>query len=282
MAKTKIFTVVKKFTISIMMLLLAVPLVATGAKRDSLLISKVQSGDKVVERYLVRNAQSSSVQFEMMFPINSSNLQVSFANNAETIAALKRFAANAADTTMHLTSIEVVGYASPDGLESKNLTLATARAQVVADYISTHCKDYKLTTSAHAYLWTDCIPTVEGMDIDNKEEVIAILGSESHSEAEKQAELMKLPKTWMLFKTTILPPMRHAALKIAYTKDSVVEKTYTVKPPQPAPKPTPQPVAEAKPQPKEKPYPVAVVETDETGIIVEVPEKEHRHKRKNR
>ena len=43
-----------------------------------------------------------------------------------------------------------------------------------------------------------------------------------------------------------------------------------------------QRLAEAKPETKEKPYPVAIVETDETGIIVEVPQKERHHRRKNR
>lgn len=280
MAKTKIIITVKKFTISIMTLLLAVPMVAVGAKKDSLLLSKVQNGDRVVERYLIRNAQSGDAEFEMMFPINNSTLQSTFAENADAIAAFSSFVKSAADTTMHITTMEVVGYASPDGLEAKNNALAAARAKVTADYVTSHCKDSKVTTSSHTYLWSDCISTVESMDLDEKDEVIAILGSESHSEMEKQAELMKMPKVWMLFKTTILPPMRHAALNVAYSKDDVVEKSYVVTPPQPAP----QPVAETKPAPvaKEKPYPVAVVETDETGIIVEVPQKERRHKRKNR
>lgn len=265
-----------------MTLLLAVPMVAVGAKRDSLLLSSTQSGDKVVERYLVRNAESGVTQFEMMFPINNSTLQSAFADNADAIAALNSFAKSAADTTMHITSMEVVGYASPDGQETKNKALAAARAKATADYVTSHCKDSKVTTSSHAYLWSDCIPTVEGMTMDEKDEVLAILASKSHSETEKQAELMKMPQVWMIFKNTILPTMRNSKLKIAYTKDSVVEKSYVVKPPQPAPKPAPQPVAEAKPETKEKPYPVAIVETDETGIIVEVPQKERHHRRKNR
>lgn len=265
-----------------MTLLLALPLVAVGAKKDSLLLSKVQSGDRVVERYLIRNAQSGDTEFEMMFPINNSTLQTTFAGNADAIAALNSFAKSAADTTMHIVTMEVVGYASPDGQEAKNNTLAAARAKATADYVTSHCKDGKVTTSSHTYLWSDCIPVVEGMAMDEKEEVLAILASESHSETEKQAELMKMPQVWMIFKNTILPTMRNSKLTIAYTKDSVVEKSYVVKPPQPAPKPAPQPVAEAKPETKEKPYPVAVVETDETGIIVEVPQKERHHRRKNR
>ena len=106
-------------------------MVAVGAKRDSLLLSSTQSGDKVVERYLVRNAESGVTQFEMMFPINNSTLQSTFADNADAIAALNSFAKSAADTTMHITSMEVVGYASPDGQETKNKALAAARAKAM-------------------------------------------------------------------------------------------------------------------------------------------------------
>ncbi|MBQ2023830.1 MAG: hypothetical protein II212_02630, partial [Alistipes sp.] len=62
-----------------------------------------------------------------------------------------------------------------------------------------------------------------------------------------------------------------------------------VTPPQPKqePKPQPQPQPQTQPEPQPakqvvKPYPVGVVETLETGIIVEVPQKEHHKKRKNR
>ena len=72
--------------------------------------------------------------------------------------------------------------------------------------------------------------------------------------------------------------MRHSELNFAYSNDKVVEKSFVVRPPQPKP----QPVAQSKPVTEQKRYPVAVVETDETGIIVEVPQKERRHRRKNR
>ena len=80
--------------------------------------------------------------------------------------------------------------------------------------------------------------------------------------------------------------MRHSELNVAYSNDKIVERIYTIPQPQPKPQASTQTVAQTvsqtKPQTEQKRYPVAVVETDETGIIVEVPEKEHRHRRKNR
>lgn len=258
------------------------PMMAQSDTQDSLLLSKEQRGDKVVERYLVRNADSGQTEFDMLFPINNSTLQSSFSSNADAIAALDRFVEQAADTTMHITKVVIIGYASPDGVEAKNMALAKARATTAADFVTKQCPKSNVATTAKAYHWADCIPVVESMNLPDKSQVIAILSSTTHSELEKQAALEKLQKAWIIFKNTILPPMRHSELNFAYSNDKVVEKSFVVRPPQPTPQPKPQPVAQSKPVSEQKRYPVAVVETDETGIIVEVPQKERRHRRKNR
>lgn len=290
-AKTKKIIVVKTFTLSLVALLSVSPIMAQGVAQDSLLLSKKQQGDKVIEQYLIRNAERGQMDFEMLFPINDSSLQSTFADNEQAIASLNRFAEQAADTTMHISSVKVVGYASPDGVEPKNESLAKARATALANYVRNHCPKSNITTSAEVYSWADCVPAVKASSISDKEAVLAILNSTTHTELQKQAELEKLSKAWMMLKNTILPPMRHSALIVDYSQDKVVQKVVTVTPP--APKPaattiadthtTPAPTtAQNKPKTTEKVYPVAVVETDEMGIIVEVPQKEHHHKRKNR
>ena len=85
------------------------PIMAQSTSKDSLLLSKVQRGDKVTERYLVRNADNGTSEFDMLYPINNSTLQSSFSTNADAIAALDRFVEQAADTTMHITKVVVVG-----------------------------------------------------------------------------------------------------------------------------------------------------------------------------
>ena len=289
-AKTKKIIVVKNFTLSLVALLSVSPIMAQGIAQDSLLLFKKQQGDKVIEQYLIRNAERGQMDFEMLFPINDSSLQSSFADNEQTISSLNRFAEQVADTTMHISSVKVVGYASPDGVESKNESLAKARAAVLVNYVRTNCPKSNITTSAKVYSWADCVPAVKASSISDKEAVLAILNSTTHTELQKQAELEKLPKAWMMLKNTILPPMRHSALIVDYSQDKVVQKVKTVTPPAPKPATTTADThttpttttAHNKPKTTEKVYPVAVVETDEMGIIVEVPQKEHHHKRKNR
>ncbi|MBQ9138952.1 MAG: hypothetical protein IJX65_10000 [Alistipes sp.] len=269
-----------------MALLMGYVVVAQGDAQDSLLLSKEQKGDKIIERYLIRGAESQSVEFELLFPINSSAVESNFASNAEAIEAMGGFAEQLADTTMRIVAVKVVGYASPDGLESKNKTLAMNRANATAELIRKNCSHKDIMVSGVAYSWQDCVPAVNASSMADKQAVIAILKSTAHTPMQKQAELIKLPKAWSELKNTILPSMRHATVVVDYTTDKVVEKVTVVaqpKPkPQPAPQPAAQPQAQSTPKQTEKPYPVAVVETDETGIIVEVPQKEHRHKRKNR
>lgn len=287
-------TVVKKILLSIVALVSAVPLWAQGVVSDSILLSKEKRADKLIERYLVLDAESDQTSFELLFPISNSQLQSSFATNADTISGLDLFFDQAADSTTHIKSIKVVGYASPDGLESKNKSLAEARAKATADYLKSTYSVTDITTAAVAFSWSDCIPEVNDISVPNKQSVLSILGSKSHTEQQKQVALEGDKAAWMLFKNTILPPMRHSVVHIVYTMDKIVEKVTVVAPPKPAPAPTPAPApapttpapaptqttAQKKPAAEQEVYPVAVVETDEMGIIVEVPPKEKHHKRK--
>ena len=289
------FTVVKKILLSMVALVSAVPLWAQGVVSDSILLSKEKRGDKVIERYLVRGAQCDQTTFELMFPINISQLQSSFATNADTIAGLDLFFDQSADTTTHIKSIKVTGYASPDGLEAKNSTLAAARAKATADFLKSRYKVANVTTDSKVFSWADCAQAVADLSVPDKQSVLTILNSKSHTEMQKQ-QALEHQKAWMMFKNTILPPMRHSVVHIIYSIDKIVEKVTVVPAPKPQPtvepKPTPAPTAttttpaptkavtQKKQTPEQKVYPVGVVETEEMGIIVEVPPKEKHYKRK--
>lgn len=277
--KTKNIIAVKKFTLSLFVASLSV--VSALAQSDSVLISKEQQGNKIVEKYLLPNADKDSEQFDVLFPINNAVVQQSFSDNSDTMAALNSFAEKAADTTMHILSVSVIGYASPDGIELKNSALAADRAKAVTTFLKSKCPKMEPKVSSKALLWSACVEPLEKSQLQNKEAVIAILNSTSHTELQKQAELEKMPQVWKYFKNTLLPAMRRVNINVEYGMDKYVEKVVVVTPPQPKPEPKVEPKSEpTPPKQAEKPYPVAVVETDETGIIVEVPQKEHRERKK--
>ena len=290
------FTVVKKILLSMVALVSAVPLWAQGVVSDSILLSKEKRGDKVIERYLLRGAESDQTTFELMFPINVAQLQSSFATNADTIAGLELFFDQAADTTTHIKTIKVTGYASPDGTEAKNSALAAARATATADFLKSQYKVANVATESMVFSWADCVQAVDDLSVPDKQSVLAILNSKSHTELQKQ-QALEHQKAWMMFKNTILPPMRHSVVHIIYSIDKIVEKVSVVAPPKPQPTVEPKPapavstttttppapakaVTQKKAAPEQKVYPVGVVETEEMGIIVEVPPKEKHYKRK--
>lgn len=270
----------KKFTLLFSFVLLS--LFATFAqttKSDSLLLSKEQQKDKIVEKYLVRGSVEDSAEYEALFPINLSTLQSSFADNEDSMAELHRFIEQAADTMMHIKAIKVVGHASPDGVPAKNALLAAARATSVKNYLTKQCPKMNIESSSVAYKWADCVDAVKKSSLDKRDAVISILNSKTHTEEQKQSELEKHPEVWQYFKINILPAMRCAEIHFNYVTDRVVEKVTIITPPAPTPKPQPKPTSVAEHKSEEKLYPVAVVENVETGIIVEVPQKEHKHRR---
>ena len=276
----------KRFT-SILSIALALAYTATAQtadKGEKILISKSEKDGKITEQYLVKSSDVESADFQAHFPLNISTLQENFGNNASQMKDLSKFVTQSADTLMHISSVAIKGTASPDGIPQKNANLATARAMTMKNCVLKQFPKAKVSTTTKVYTWAECIPAIKDSKLADKQSVIAILGSKSHTEEQKEAELHKYPEAWEYLKTTVLPPMRSAEADFDYTVDKIVEKVLAVAP-KPAPQPKPAQSSEVQQKPKaetEKRYPVAVVETTETGIIVEVPPKEHKHHRREK
>lgn len=258
-----------------------------GQGGDSVLVSKSQQQDKVIEHYLVKSDSVESADYQTHFPLNVSTLQENFGGNALQMKALSEFVTKSADTLMHIKSVAIVGTASPDGVPSNNATLAASRAQTMKNCVAKKFPNAKIALTTKVYTWAECIDAIKSSNLPNKSDVIAILGSKNHTEQQKEAELVKHPEAWNYLKTTVLPPLRKAEVDFDYTLDKIVEKVVVVAAPKPVqtaqPKPAHNTTVEQKPKSEtEKKYPVAVVETSETGIIVEVPPKEHKHHKREK
>lgn len=242
--------------------------------KDAVLLSQTSDGKMVTSRYLIKGKEAQKATFVMHFTINHSNMLPTFADNSQQVADLKAFASKMKDTLMHLHSTTIVGYASPDGGESFNKSLAGQRAATVKNYLHELCPNLKPSWSAHPYTWKDAMSAVEKSDIPQKGEVLRILAL-NVSDTEKEKHLKRLPAAWDYLKKSILPGMRKAEITFTYMMDSVMEKRVAVTPP-PAPKPAPAAPATTKPAEEPKPVPMAIVEEVETGIIVDMTDVESR------
>ena len=92
--------------------------------------------------------------------------------------------------------------------------------------------------------------------------MLAILKSTSHSEAQKEIELRKLPEAWKYLTANILPKMRYADIEFDYGVDEFVTRTTTVAATEPV-----KPVQTPQPQPDCN----TVVVDEEMGIIIATP-----------
>ena len=84
------------------------------------MLSQSRDGDYVVSRYLVKHNSGMSADFMVYYPMNVSKMTPAFSGNAAQLSSLKTFMGTlAADSMMHVKSVTVTGYSSPDGVEAE-------------------------------------------------------------------------------------------------------------------------------------------------------------------
>ncbi len=192
---------------------------------DSKLLSQTTQGDYTVSRYLVKESSSDNNEFSLKYRINISRLISTYGNNTEEIKGLKSFLADIQqDTLKTITSVNVVGYASPDGGVLANQRLAMARANDFRQYLDSNCgmDKYSGTTSADALKWSATADAVSSSSMPQKSEVLEIVNS-GLSAPNTEAKLKAMPESWSYMTRVILPPMRCVELHVKYNSWKVVE-----------------------------------------------------------
>lgn len=227
---------------------------------NAVLVSQTRNGNTVVSRYKIPHNSGKHAGFDVHYTVNNSNIVSSFSDNTEQIAELKDFMMQAKDSTMHISTIHIVGYASPDGNSKQNDSLASQRAKSLYQYaVNTYHPKQKINTSHKTFQWKDCVPLVEKSDVPQKNQVLSILKSPSLTATQKEAALRRIPKVWDYLASKILPEMRYADIEFEYGVDEFVTRTTTIE--------VPKPVEPAKPIQTTQP----VIVEEEMGIIIATP-----------
>lgn len=240
----------------------AVSAQSNQAPANAVLVSQTRNGNVVTSRYKIPHNDGKHAEFDLHYAVNRSNIVPSYSDNTQQIADLKDFMAQTKDTTMHISAIHVVGYASPDGNAKQNDTLASKRAQSLYHYaVNTYHPEQKIDTDHKTFKWSDCVAAVEKSSIPQKEKVLSILQSTKHTEAQKEQALRSLPDAWRYLATNILPQMRYADIEFDYGVDEFVTRTTVVAATEPA-----KPVQTSQPQ-----QPEEVIVDEEMGIIIATP-----------
>ena len=248
---------------------------AQAPASNAILISQTRNGNVVTTRYKIPHNDGKHAGFDMHYAVNQSKINPDFSDNTNQIAELKDFMAQVQDTTMHISAIHIVGYASPDGNIGQNDSLASKRAQSLYHYaVDTYHPKQKIDTQHKTFSWIDCVVAVEKSDVPHKEQVLSILKSTSHTEPQKEMELRKLPDAWKYLTSNILPLMRYADIEFDYGVDEIITRTTIVEPE----KSTQAAPAVPTSQPKQ---PEEVIVEEEMGIIIATPRHSAAEEREN-
>lgn len=191
---------------------------------EAKLLSSTHENGATVTKWLVKGDPASlNSEFFIRYQINLSNLSPNFADNAAELKKLSEFIASVdSDELKSISSIDIVGYASPDGVTSQNEALAQKRAASLREYMSKHCSTACCNgeTKGVALPWSDIEKSLESSRLESKESMIQLVDS-----GQKQSiieDKLRQGKGWEYIKSTILPKMRYVDVTINYDNYRVV------------------------------------------------------------
>ena len=247
---------------------------------NAVVISESRNGNTVTTRYRVPH-EGKHAEFDVHYALNSSDIVPTYSTNPQQMSELKDFMAQSSDTTMHISAIHVVGYASPDGVTTQNNALAAKRAKALYTYaVNTYHPKLAVDTQSKTFSWADCVSAVQASNIPDKSSVLAVLQS-SHTEHDKEAKLRTMKDAWHYLTTHILPSMRYADIEFDYGVDEIVTRTTLVAQNEP-PKSVEPATSTPSCPPTATPQPEMVIVEEETGIIIATPSQEQDSSREER
>ena len=152
---------------------------------------------------------------DIKFLIQSANLRSSETKSAEMKAledAIKD--ANQADRK-EIASLEVAGYASPDGGVALNEKLAQNRQKVAQDFLKKGLKKNKVNADIESNItaedWEGFQKAMENSNMQDKDLVLRVLAMYSDPE-EREAQIKNLSSVYGTIKDEILPALRRSRL----------------------------------------------------------------------
>ena len=199
---------------------------ANAQQPERTLVEVWREGDYIVERYIVADNKPHKAEYEIHFAINSSTPNDKFSDNTTELKALDALFSDMKDNKMmHLKSITVTGYASPDGTTPKNEALAKERAEHIASMIAEryNLKESNIAISSNVEKWSATAPAIESSKLDNRGAIVRMVSS-NEAPMVVDNRLKREGEAWKYLTTDILPDMRRAVVSVTYTEDHITDK----------------------------------------------------------
>ena len=215
MAKSELFlnfsVVQKKKTYNLPAVKVADGVLATSELASVKEIKPALSADKF-QRITQENQNA-----DILFLIQQAQLRNSEIKAADVQAFSSKVKEARDAQNKEVTSLEVLGYASPDGSIDLNTNLAEKRQKVTADFVNKELKKLKSNVSIDSKFtaedWEGFQALMESSNIQDKDLILRVLSMYQDPE-QREREIKNLSTTFKSIATDILPQLRRSRMKL--------------------------------------------------------------------
>lgn len=154
---------------------------------------------------------------DILFLIQQSQIRTSETKSSDIVELTKKIKAVKDLQNQEISSLEISGYASPDGGLDLNTNLAEKREKVTADFLNKELKKLKtnvtLDSKFTAEDWDGFQKLMENSNIQDKEVVLRVLSMYTDPE-QREREIKNLSVAFKSIADDVLPKLRRSRLKL--------------------------------------------------------------------
>ena len=170
----------------------------------------------IVSENQFKRAEVLTSESEIVFQINNASVR-SNELSKQSMKDMKSFAKNTEkDTTLTLKGVEIVGYASPDGPEDNNESLAKNRQAAAEKALKGSVKG-TFTSNYTAEDWDGFRQLMESSSIQDKDAILNVL-SQYSDPVVREAEIKKMGVVYQEIADKILPQLRRSKIVVSAEK----------------------------------------------------------------
>lgn len=216
-----------------------VAMICLSARAEELRVDPIFDITEVKPDSVVKQREFHGNSF-IEFAQGKSKIDLNIGKNEKEIdsifAIINKFAGN---KYVVINNISIKGYASPEGLEDKNLELSKKRMKSLLDYISKNGNiNYhsNIQVSGEGEDWELLDTLVNRGHSENKEAILSVIRDSTLSLDDKEDKIKtQFPHDYMVMARNIYPQLRRTYYKIDYTVSDMtdlkeIEQVYLTNP----------------------------------------------------
>jgi len=162
---------------------------------------------------------SSQQEAAINFLLAKTDVRSTELKKEEIVALSEKLKEVSAKEGSSVKSVEISGYASPEGPMSLNTDLAEKREKVAVDFINQQMKDLKTQAQVDSKYtaedWEGFQQLVQASSIQDKELILSVL-SQFTDPDQRNTEIRKLSAAFKILATDILPQLRRSKMKVTF------------------------------------------------------------------